>query len=87
MVPPAPKPAQQPFDFFNADARQKLRGLQPQLPAAATTRRVRRRATRLRHIHGLIHLIQYSFRPAHTETLDTPVLARCKAGAGLWNGF
>ena len=63
MVPPAPKPAQQPFDFFNADARQKLRGLQPQLPAAATTRRVRRRiyyvsvpsasATRLRHIHGV----------------------------------
>lgn len=53
MVPPAPKPAQQPFDFFNADARQKLRGLQPQLPAAATTRRVRRRAARLRHIHAV----------------------------------
>ena len=59
MVPPAPKPAQQPFDFFNADARQKLRGLQSQLPAAATTRRVRRPTTRLRHMHALNYCITF----------------------------
>ena len=64
VVPPAPKPAQQPFDFFNADARQKLRGLQPQLPAAATTRRVRRRATRLtRHMHALNYRITFVCGP------------------------
>ncbi|KAK9840545.1 hypothetical protein WJX81_000532 [Elliptochloris bilobata] len=37
---PAPRAAMQPFDFFNAEARQKLRTLQPHLTLAETTRRV-----------------------------------------------